>query len=106
MYYAGQSIEIVWKVQNLGYGVTSVSKWFDKCNWVSNSSSSSSQMIFLGVVSHSGELSPFETYTVKQLFNLPKYIFGAYKVIVQTDVYNDVFENYNDDNNIKDSVSF
>ena len=104
LFFTGQSIEIIWRVQNQGYGITSVSEWSDRIYWVSNSSTNLDPTI-LGTVLHSGELLPLEYYSVKQVVDVPKYIFGNYKIMLYTDVYNNVFENYADENNQMTSVS-
>ena len=61
--------------------------------------------LILGSVRHYGELVPFANYSVNQIVYVPKYISGNFRVMLHTDAQNNVFENYNDGNNVFISVT-
>ena len=61
--------------------------------------------ISLKLIRRNGGLTQDELYTTQITVVVPREIFGEFYIIVQTDVYNAVFEHTAEDNNIGVSVS-
>lgn len=61
--------------------------------------------VVLARVQRKGGLRPEETYTAQITVTVPREIYGDFFIIVQTDLYQKVFEYTSDDNNIAVSVS-
>ena len=98
--WAGQSIEISWKVQNAGFDSTRVSSWEDII-YLSKDTTPDINDTILGVYQHNGILDRNESYIKNKTINLPKNIQGDYNLIVHSDAnaFNDVFEYQAEDNN-------
>ena len=98
--WAGQSIDISWTVENIGFDATHVSSWEDII-YLSSDTIPDINDTVLGVYQHNGALNAGETYMKTKNIQIPKDIYGNYHVIVKTDAnaYNDVFENQAEDNN-------
>ncbi|KPA18868.1 YD repeat-containing protein [Candidatus Magnetomorum sp. HK-1] len=98
--WSGQTIEISWKVQNIGFDSTRVSSWEDII-YLSKDSQPDINDIILGVYQHNGILDKDSSYVKNKTLTLPKEIQGDYYLIVHTDAnaFNDVFEYQAEENN-------
>ncbi len=101
--YSGQDAVISWTVSNVGAGATSVPTWYD---WVYLSTDNvlDSGDTSLGQVQNPSYLpgggSLGNSYTSSLHYTLPQGISGSYYYLVKTDIYDQVFENQNETDNL------
>lgn len=88
-----------WSVENLGLGVTRNSVWFDQIYISSEGSLERQARTYSIVVRHDGILSVGSGYSGIATFTVPARVFGVYQIIVETDLYDSVYENVFENNN-------
>ena len=96
--YAGEDIEVIFTVRNIGNGVTSVSRWYDAILWSPNNVTSNRDSR-LSQIPHNNGVPPNAEYTVRQTVTVPRKILGNFWISVITDASNAVYEHVSDDNN-------
>jgi hypothetical protein len=95
---SGQPARLRYTVQNTGIGITAASAWTDGV-FISSFDQRNSSATLLLTVSHSGVLASGSQYTTMADVNIPNAIYGDYYIIVTTDIYNNVFENADENDN-------
>ncbi|KAJ7392608.1 hypothetical protein OS493_010259 [Desmophyllum pertusum] len=98
--FSGKTIDITWRVKNYGMGVTAYDSWHDKV-YLSKDNKRDWSDWLLGTFYHHGMLSVGASYTRKKPVTLPHAIFGNFSILIRTDVYNDVYEHNDEDDNLK-----
>ena len=86
----GEQVQITFTVSNKA-GATAEGAWTDAL-YLSADSEWGLNDILLGKVTRSGALVVGESYTSQLLATLPPAKAGAYRIIVRTDIFNEVFE--------------
>ena len=95
---AGQQIPLSWTLTNQGTAAAS-GPWTDRV-YVSNDPAWDGGDRYLGEFTFTGEIAAGQSLTRTQMVSLPIDLQGQFWTIVQTDVYNQVFEHANDANNL------
>ena len=88
--FAGDAYTVTWTVSNIG-GLKTSGFWSDAI-YLSADEVWDVNDRLLDVVSHTGALMPGEAYTGSLATTLPPVLDGNYRVIVRTDIYNQVWE--------------
>ncbi|HNL98807.1 MAG TPA: CARDB domain-containing protein, partial [Accumulibacter sp.] len=96
---SGEDILITWTVRNDGNATTSLALWNDKLVLSRDSSLSADDIILSGSVTHSGLLSPGQSYTGRATMTLPRDLSGDFHLIVDTSTNRSVFEEGRTGNN-------
>ena len=94
---AGQEIPLSWTLTNQGTAAASGS-WLDRV-FVSNDPAWGDDR-FLGQFTFTGEIDAGQSLTRTQMVSLPIDLQGQFWTIVETDIYNQIFEHANDANNL------
>ncbi|KAL9963573.1 hypothetical protein ACROYT_G027096 [Oculina patagonica] len=98
--FSGKNIDITWTVKNYGTGVTMHDSWYDRV-YLSKDDKRDWSDWLLGTFYHHGLLAVGASYTRKEPVKLPNAIYGSFSILVVTDVYNNVYEHNDEDDNIK-----
>ncbi|MCA9757130.1 MAG: T9SS type A sorting domain-containing protein [Candidatus Eisenbacteria bacterium] len=88
---AGQSVDVSWKVTNVGDVVTPVGSWWDRFYFSTNNTIGSGDPL-LANVKRVGALAPGQSYVVEKTIQIPLRGPGAYYFIVATDYLDEVYE--------------
>jgi Ca2+-binding RTX toxin-like protein len=96
--FSGQAVNLSWTVGNQGPGRTLESSWFDRII-LSTDNILSADDRFLQDVFHNGALNAGASYTGTTSVTLPIGISGDYYFFVQSDIFNQVYENIFEGNN-------
>ncbi|MDH6084190.1 CARDB domain-containing protein, partial [Umezakia ovalisporum] len=96
--FSGQAMNLSWTVTNEGTGRTLETAWWDRVFMSVDETLDASDRI-LGDFYRSGTLNPGESYTGTGTVNLPIGVDGDYFFFVQTDIYNNVYEHFRENNN-------
>ncbi|MDB9444753.1 CARDB domain-containing protein [Anabaena sp. CS-542/02] len=96
---AGKAIAVQWTVQNQGTGNTIVNSWSDALIISSDDILGNQDDITLETFTHTGILTPENTYTRREIVNLSFGLAGDYQLFVVTDSSNNVYEDSNEGNN-------
>ncbi len=99
----GQPITVSFTVRNKA-GATAEGSWSDSV-YLSADSTWDLGDVLLGKVSHSGDLAVGLTYTAQLTATLPPTRAGAYRIIVRTDIFDEVYEGVDERNNTTASGS-
>ncbi|MDH7498796.1 MAG: CARDB domain-containing protein, partial [candidate division NC10 bacterium] len=102
---SGEEIHIAWTVGNLGTGVTNAVEWHDRIVLSGNDKYGDADDIPLASVQHTGALDVGSEYGAEADVRLPLGIAGNYRLFVETDQNNAVFEYLFENNNIGQSSS-
>lgn len=102
--FSGQTITVDWTVTNSGTGNVITKPWTDAIYLSREQVFNVQNSTRLGSWSIRQNLSPDSSYSVSKQVTLPNYISGNYFIYVVTDVYNNVFEFANENNNVRSSV--
>jgi subtilase family serine protease len=86
---SGSQISVEWRVQNEGNRATPVSAWTDR---VRLTRTDGGTVQVLGEFPRSGRLLSGESYTRRVTVQLPAHLAGSYRIVVDTDVNNNVVE--------------
>ena len=95
--FSSQQAVVEWVVTNTGTGSTSAPVWYDQL-WLSQDEILGSDT-YMGRVANPGYLTPGDSYVNGMTVTLPQGIQGDYFFIVQTDIYNQVYEHNDEDDN-------
>ena len=96
--FSGQQTLIEWVVTNTGTGSTSAASWYDDV-YLSTDTVLGDDDVYLGRAINESYLNAGESYTSSLPVRLPRGIQGNYYFIVRTDIYNNVFEFEDEDDN-------
>ncbi|MEM9825059.1 MAG: CARDB domain-containing protein [Planctomycetota bacterium] len=96
--FSGQVITVDWTVSNEGTGPTRSSAWRDRV-WMSADNVLDGNDRLLATRNHTGALDPAQQYSASTAVTLPIGVAGEFFFIVQTDVFNEVFEHVFEANN-------
>ena len=97
--YSGQLATGGWVVVNDGLGITGKAYWRDAV-YLSTDDQWDSTDRRLAIVSHSGVLASGSSYRVfTSSIQIPGGIYGNFSMIIRTDVYGEVFEGTDEDDN-------
>ncbi|WP_422665759.1 CARDB domain-containing protein (plasmid) [Anabaena sp. PCC 7938] len=94
---SGEQIEISWKVTNYGDNPAS-GEWSDAV-YLSTDAIWDINDRLIGRITHNGNLVTAADYTSTLITNLPPAIPGQYRIIVRSDIFNQVYEAENEANN-------
>jgi hypothetical protein len=98
--FSGETINVNWKVKNLGTGSTQIGHWYDHIYISSNPVLDLSSARDLGIVTYKdGALEVGQEYSKSSTIKLPDDVFGTYYLFVLTDNTNLVYEHALDQNN-------
>lgn len=89
--FSGQSNQLSWTITNAGPGQTFETRWNDRVYLSTNTTISASDFD-LGVFEHLGALESGSSYTTTNTVKLPVGVAGDWYFIVQSDIYNQVYE--------------
>ncbi|XP_053400635.1 uncharacterized protein LOC123559098 [Mercenaria mercenaria] len=95
--FSGTSVMISWTIVNTGKGTTKSGHWSDRII-LSPTNTLGSNTRTLLTVKHSGNLHTNENYTHTLLIPIPEFIFGQFYLLIQADIYNQVFEYLSENN--------
>ncbi|XP_052774203.1 uncharacterized protein LOC128212867 isoform X2 [Mya arenaria] len=98
-FYSGSEIQLSWTVLNVGIGPTRSQRWYDRVWWSTNNTVERSSKRLADVL-HNGGIDKQHNYTVSRAVNIPEFITGDYFILVETDVYDNVYEFLGEDNNV------
>ena len=100
---AGSYVDITWRVFNSGSGGAAGS-WYDSV-YLSADGNWDLEDRFLGRVRHAGGLAAGASYTgeLKNVL-LPPALAGQYRILVRTDIFNEVYESADEGNNLRSSA--
>ena len=103
-FFSGTNNLIMFNVKNNGFATTNVEDWVDAI-FISTDSEFNENAVALAVKNHHGALAPYSTYSETVDCFVPYEFWGetAY-FYIYTDVNNQVYENYLDDNNVSRST--
>jgi len=93
---SGQQTEVKITVENSGFGITQAAYWYDQLLLSVDDQRSRDDRVLTTNV-HNGALASGQRYMSSVDVTIPNAIHGDYYMIVSTDIYKDVFE-HNDDN--------
>ncbi|MEI6445074.1 MAG: CARDB domain-containing protein, partial [Nostocales cyanobacterium ELA583] len=96
--FSGQRMDLSWTVTNKGTGRTLETDWSDRIFMSADEILDASDRI-LGDFYHSGALNVDQSYTGSATVTLPVGVAGNYFFFVQSDIYNQVYENFFENNN-------
>ena len=96
--FSGKSATCSWVVENEGLGITGKAAWYDAV-YISNDEQWHTTDKLLAVVSHSGVLASGGSYRVSTSLQIPGRIYGNFSLIIRTDVYNEIFEGFDENDN-------
>ena len=99
---AGEPITVSWTVRNLSANAAAGS-WSDTV-FLSQDATWDLGDIALGRQTYSGTLAEGEAYTQVLEATMPAVVPGGYRIIVRTDIFNEVYEDVDDANNATASV--
>ncbi|KAJ8025089.1 Teneurin-3 [Holothuria leucospilota] len=102
--FSGLNINVRWKVENLGFGVTSRSEWFDRIYFSSDSVLDRQDRLLLSIL-HTGILTVGTGYSSSATVSVPTRTYGDHFIIVATDVFNNIYEHSFENNNDLNSSS-
>ena len=94
---SGEQVQISWKVTNYGNNPAS-GEWSDAV-YLSTDAVWDINDRMIGRVTHTGNLAKNADYTSTLTANLPPAIPGQYRIIVRSDIFNQVYEAENEANN-------
>lgn len=95
---AGKQTTLSIAVENSGSGITQAAQWYDRIFLSLDDQRSNDDQVLTTIV-HNGALASGQQYASLVEVTIPNAIYGDYYVIVSTDIYDDVYEhNDNDDN--------
>jgi subtilase family serine protease len=103
--FSGQQISISYTVENAGENNTNAEAWWDAVYLTQDTELNTETATLLGKYSHAGTaestgmLAPGETYQMSADVNIPHAVYGDYYIFVVTDIYDDVFEYFGENNN-------
>ncbi len=104
--FSGAETQISWKVKNVGSGATNTSYWYDQV-WLSQDSILDVQGDYLlGTLTNPSYLNPNDIYTNTLTAKLPRSVDGNWRIIVNTDAGNRVYEYDKENDNITASTPF
>ncbi|MET0465390.1 MAG: CARDB domain-containing protein [Chitinophagaceae bacterium] len=101
--YAGQPIQVSWKVKNNGPGATKNGSWSDRLYFGKTPTSLSTA---LHTVTRVGNLEKDSTYTVTAEVFVPSTLYGSGYFIIKTDNNNIVYEHGQEQNNLASEPVF
>ncbi|XP_061176033.1 uncharacterized protein LOC133184985 [Saccostrea echinata] len=96
--FSGERIQIIFTVSNNGVGVTKATRWTDSIYW-STDENLDNKDLQLFSTSRQGRLFPGQHYSTTAHVSVPRDIYGVFHIIVETDLYSDVFEYLSKENN-------
>ncbi|XP_053382669.1 uncharacterized protein LOC128549620 [Mercenaria mercenaria] len=97
--YSGSNVQLTWTVVNAGEGPTKDTSWWDRV-WWSQSQDLGFGAKYFSTTRHDGNIAQNGNYTQSISIKIPEFISGEFYVIIETDVYNHVFENFGENNNL------
>ncbi len=95
---SGEPITISWTVSNASQTQPAIGTWSDTA-YLSTDATWDLHDVPIGRLSHSGTLNPGESYTLSLDTLMPPATPGQYRVIVRTDIFNQIYEREFDVNN-------
>ena len=95
---SGEPITISWTVSNASQTEPAIGTWSDTA-YLSTDATWDLHDVPIGRLSHSGTLNPGESYTLSLDTLMPPATPGQYRVIVRTDIFNQIYEREFDVNN-------
>ncbi|MEF7616672.1 CARDB domain-containing protein [Aquincola sp. MAHUQ-54] len=96
--FSGQPMSLNWTVTNAGDGRTAETSWYDRV-YVSTDNVFDAGDLALGTFFHSGALDGGESYTATHSVTLPVGEVGERWFFVVSDIYNNVYEHANENDN-------
>ena len=101
---AGTSLRVSWTVTNQGVGYSSVEQWTDSVILSGDAVLGNGDDIWIGSFTHSGSLQAGNHYSQSELVSLPGYLSGQYQLFVKTDVYDQVYESVQNNNDAHSGI--
>ncbi|MCX6270150.1 MAG: hypothetical protein NTU44_02840 [Bacteroidetes bacterium] len=95
-----ETVTLQWTVQNQGVNAAS-GHWFDKIYLTNSLTLNTSTAFYLGGSTHYGPLDPDSSYTVQKEVIVPDQLTGNYYFFVFSDANLQIFENNQEENNIR-----
>ena len=96
--HSGRETTVRITIANSGDGITQVARWYDRLFLsVDDQRSNDDQDLTTRV--HNGALASGQQYETSIAVTIPNAIYGVYYIIVSTDIYDDVFEHTDDNDN-------
>jgi subtilase family serine protease/alpha-tubulin suppressor-like RCC1 family protein len=96
---SGTPFTVRWNVKNVGSNRSSLDYWYDRI-YLSSDTKISSDDLHLGDFFRSGLLAVKGEYTASQTFSLPIDLEGNFYTLIHADIYNLIFEDTLDGNNV------
>ncbi len=100
--FSGQNLQVNWRIENRGIGLTDRSNWSDAI-WLASDAAGNNRTNFLGSFTHFGQLAVGDGYDRTANVRLPEGLTGQYYIVVVT---GGVFEFIHTDNNTAVSSEF
>lgn len=97
---SGTETVVSWVVHNVGTGATSAAYWYDQVHLSLNTTWGDGDDIDMGIVLNPNYLAADESYQNSHTISIPKGLNGDYYFLVKTDVYNHVFEDQFEGDNV------
>jgi subtilase family serine protease len=97
---SGTETVVSWVVDNVGTGATSAAYWYDQVHLSLNTTWGDGDDIDMGIVINPNYLAAGESYQNSHTISIPKGLNGDYYFLVKTDVYNQVFEDQFEGDNV------
>lgn len=97
---SGTETVVSWVVHNVGTGATSAAYWYDQVRLSLNTTWGDGDDIDMGIVLNPNYLPAGESYQNSRTISIPKGLNGDYHFLVKTDVYNHVFEDQFEGDNV------
>ena len=95
---SGQSARITYIIQNTGIGITAKTRWTDAI-YLSRFDKYNSSAMLLYTATQSGSLLPSAQRINSVDVPIPNAVYDDYYIIVYADMFNDIYENTNEDDN-------
>lgn len=98
--FSSRSYPISWEVVNNGTNPTETDEWYDRIYLTTSPELNPNGATILADVRHRGIIDAGNTYTGTTEITLPQGIDGDFYIFVHSDIRNQVFEHFDEDNNI------
>ncbi|WP_048324300.1 CARDB domain-containing protein, partial [Crocosphaera watsonii] len=95
-----------WTVTNIGTGSSNSDQWTDQIIASRDGTFGNSDDFVLGEFIHTGSLENNQQYQRQETILLPSNFEGRYRIFIQSDVTDNVFENNKKNNNIGTAINF
>ncbi|XP_060589875.1 uncharacterized protein LOC132745057 [Ruditapes philippinarum] len=97
--FSGSNVKLTWDVVNTGEGPTKSSTWWDRI-WWSETEFTGYGTSYLTDSRHNGNIVQNGNYSQAMFVKIPDFISGNFYIIIETDVFNNVFEHLGEKNNL------